>query len=467
MNDPGRVVILGAGPTGLGAALGLARGGHDDFTVLEAATHPGGLASSFRDAAGFTWDIGGHVGFSHYAAYDRIIAEAPGLEWLEHHRTAAVWTGGRRVPYPFQYNLHRLAPADRERALRGLEEAARRPIERQPADFAEWIEVHFGRGLAELFFIPYNEKVWGYPLSRLGVSWMGRRVAPPDMERVRKALSSDRDDAHWGPNHTFRYPLDGGSGAVWQAVARLLPPGRLELSARVTDIDLDGRWVRLADGRRLTWDHLVSSLPLDRLCAMARGLEFSALRASEKLVKSACHAIGVGLTGARPDSLDDATWLYFPDDSSPYYRVTVLSNYSPHNAPSGCWSLLAEVCETPWRPVAADRIARQVVTALRHDGLIPGAAQITATWHHRVEHGYPTPFLGRDEVLGAVLPALERRRVFSRGRFGAWKYEVSNQDHSFMQGMEVAARLLGQGEEETLEQPDHVNSGALLHREGR
>jgi hypothetical protein len=49
-----------------------------------------------------------------------------------------------------------------------------------------------------------------------------------------------------------------------------------------------------------------------------------------------------------------------------------------------------------------------------------------------------------------VLPELERRAVFSRGRFGAWKYEVSNQDHSLMQGVELVNRLAIGSEEATL-----------------
>jgi hypothetical protein len=94
---------------------------------------------------------------------------------------------------------------------------------------------------------------------------------------------------------------------------------------------------------------------------------------------------------------------------------------------------------------------------MREDGLIPADAKIASYWHFRAEHGYPTPFRGRDELLAGILPALEERRAFSRGRFGAWKYEVSNQDHSFMQGVEVADRILGTGEEITLFNPGCVN----------
>ena len=60
-----RILILGAGPTGLGAAWRLHELGHADWLLLERAPYAGGLAASFTDDAGFTWVVGGHVQFSH------------------------------------------------------------------------------------------------------------------------------------------------------------------------------------------------------------------------------------------------------------------------------------------------------------------------------------------------------------------------------------------------------------------
>ena len=95
-------------------------------------------------------------------------------------------------------------------------------------------------------------------------------------------------------------------------------------------------------------------------------------------------------------------------------------------------------------------------------GLVPDRASVHHTWHCRLEHGYPTPSLNRDRGLAAIQAALESRGIYSRGRFGAWKYEVSNQDHSFAQGVECVDRLLGKaddrGDEETLNCPDVVNA---------
>src|SRR5258708_33220485 len=92
----GRVVIIGAGPTGLGAAYRLKELGHRDFIVYEAADRVGGLASSYTDPRGFTWDVGGHVQHSHYEYFDRLMDAALGPDgWLCHERRSWVWLCGR------------------------------------------------------------------------------------------------------------------------------------------------------------------------------------------------------------------------------------------------------------------------------------------------------------------------------------------------------------------------------------
>ena len=60
----------------------------------------------------------------------------------------------------------------------------------------------------------------------------------------------------------------------------------------------------------------------------------------------------------------------------------------------------------------------------------------------RLEHGYPTPSLGRDAVLAEALPWLREQKIWSRGRFGSYKYEVGNQDHSLMLGVECADNVM-------------------------
>ena len=466
--DPGRVLILGCGPAGLGAAHRLHALGVRDFEVLEAGEGAGGLASSVVDESGFTWDLGGHVQFSHYAHYNEVLGQALAPdEWLWHERESWVWFKHRFVPYPFQNNLHRLDTMDRDAALRDLERAAAdRQATAPPDSFGAWLTLMFGDTLARLFMRPYNLKVWGYPLDRLGTYWVGDRVAVPDLERIKGNIQAHRDDVSWGPNRRFRFPLRGGTGAIWKRIAASLPKDHLLFGARVTAVDSKARRVTLENGRRLAFDTLVSTIPLDRLVAITDPLPQDARRASRNLVFSSVHVVGIGLEGPAPSVLRKKCWMYFPERHSPYYRITVFSNYSPHHVPdAACWSLMAEVCESSCRPVNPSSLLDDVVGAMRRDTLIAGDATIVSRWHRRLHHGYPTPFRGRDGILAAVLPALEARRVFSRGRFGAWKYEVSNQDHSFMQGVEIANRLVCDTPEVTITDPNLANSGVFLQAE--
>ena len=101
---------------------------------------------------------------------------------------------------------------------------------------------------------------------------------------------------------------------------------------------------------------------------------------------------------------------------------------------------------------------------LLNTGLIESADDVVDLFHTRLEHGYPTPSVGRDAALDTLLPALDAVGVHSRGRFGAWKYEVANQDHSLMQGVEAAERILLGAEEQTVWRPDLVNGGGARMR---
>jgi len=144
--------------------------------------------------------------------------------------------------------------------------------------------------------------------------------------------------------------------------------------------------------------------------------------------------------------------------------VTVFSNYSPWNVaePGRQWSLMAEVSETSEKPVDHAQLMNQTLKALKDDGLLPSGCEVVSTWHRRLHHGYPTPYLGREAALETLLPELKSRDIYSRGRFGAWTYEVSNQDHSFMQGVEVADHLLTGKPEVTLPEPAIVNGMRFL-----
>lgn len=466
MNDPGRVVIIGAGPTGLGAAHRLRELGHTDFLVLERSATAGGLAGSYLDANGFTWDNGGHVQFSHYAYYDGVLDRLP-LRWFDHQRESWIWFRKRFVPYPFQNNIHHLDPEDCLLALRGIEAAAEaRPAAPPPANFREWILHTFGTGVADLFLLPYNLKVWGYPPEMLSARWVGERVAVPDVDRIRRNVREQIDDVSWGPNNTFRFPQRGGTGAIWRALAATFDENAIVTNAAVEAIALDDRTVRLRDGRILHFDTLITSIPLRELARIASPLSPQLRDAAESLLYSSTHIFGIGLRGPMPAILERKCWMYFPEAHSPYYRVTVFSNYSRFNVPDGegYWSLMAEVCETPLKRVNAATIFDEVIAAMRADALIGDSHDVVSRWHRFEPYGYPIPGLLRDEALPLIHAELEQRRVFSRGRFGAWKYEVSNQDHSFMQGVELVNRLTEHGEEITLDRPDYANSGVFLKR---
>jgi len=455
-HDPGQVVILGAGPTGLGAGYRLRELGHERFRIVDQHEWAGGLARSFVDQAGFTWDIGGHVVFSHYDYYDRVFAEMMGEEYTLNDRESWIRALGRWVPYPFQNNIRYLPPEATLECLLGLIRAqsngrAKERVE-SAADFGQFIDAVFGEGIARVFMRPYNEKVWAHPPEQMNKHWIGERVAVIDVERAVRNVVLGLDDFGWGPNNRFRYPLRGGTGEFYRRLGESLD-GYIDYGRRVVRIEVDRRRVVFSDGSELEYESLISAMPLDVLCRdVLTGDVPEAIRdRASGLKHSSVHAVGVGIARPCPSRW---SWMYFPEGDCPFYRVSYLSNYSPHMTPDGDrhYSLLCETSSSRHRPVDPSSIEEETIAGLERVGMLECGERedIVSVWRHRVEYGYPTPSVDRDEILGEVIPWLESRGIYSRGRFGMWKYEVSNTDHTLMQGVEAADRLVTGKPEQTI-----------------
>jgi len=69
--------------------------------------------------------------------------------------------------------------------------------------------------------------VWAVPVTEMQCEWLGERVATVDVTRAITNVIHGKEDAGWGPNAVFRFPLEGGTGGIWKKVAKLLPQDKL------------------------------------------------------------------------------------------------------------------------------------------------------------------------------------------------------------------------------------------------
>lgn len=439
-----RIVIIGAGPTGLAAGYRMRELGYTNFTLLEARHKVGGLASSETSPNGFIYDIGGHVLFSHYEYFDRLFDRLIGDEYQELLRESWVWMFDRFLPYPFQNNIKFLPKAVVLECLLGLIEAQKQPLDKSRfANFEELIHGVFGAGIAKHFMMPYNFKVWAHPPRMMNKEWIGERVATPPIERVLGNVVLDREDASWGPNATFKYPRYGGTGELFERM-RPYVQDQLRVCAPVVGVDLARKEVRLRDGERVPYDTVLSTMPLDKLVQSLDGEVPGCVRdQAARLRHSGSFIVGVGIRQPCPSN---KCWMYFPEANCPFYRLTYLSNYSPDVVPDPAshYSILAEISHSPFKPVDRATIVDETIEGLVSTRMISDSDRddIVDAFLIERDYTYPTPSLERNEALATVQPWLEAHGIYSRGRFGAWRYEVGNMDHSVAQGVEWVNRVL-------------------------
>ncbi len=424
-----RYLVLGAGVTGLAFADALAAQGQGhECLILERETEPGGYCRSTR-RNGYVWDYSGH--FFHFrdaSLREELLGRMRALGHTVHEvsRLSKVAVCDRTIDFPFQRNIHQLPQAEFLRCLHDLyfvagsaapgaraPNLASRTSESvaslaQSESFYDMLYARFGRAMAELFLIPYNEKLYATDLRNLDQDAMGRFFPYCDIADL---LRHFVDPQPAGYNAHFFYP-EAGASAYIEALSTRLEPQALRLGEGAERIDLATRTVytRLGSYR---YEQLVSSAPLPKLLELCGETPPAELSWNQVEVFN----LGFDRKGVR-----DLHWLYVPDRDICFYRVGCYDNCVGGDK----LSLYVEIGHTATtdaselRSRAPETLAR-ILADLRRIRLINDEQLVD--WQQLIlDPAYVHVSQAANTFAEEKRRELSRQVVHSIGRYGRWTY---------------------------------------------
>ena len=424
------VAILGAGLTGMSAAIELGRRGVG-HRIFEKLAQPGGHVVTIEDN-GFRFDRTGHLLHLKNDALRPEVLDWIGPDHLQIQRRSVIWSNGVYTRYPFQANTFGLPPEVAYDCVQGFLAAhfAQKENAPQPKNFEEFCLRHFGEGISRHFMIPYNSRLWGVHPREITSAWCQRFVPLPRLEDV-IAGAVGLNDRELGYNSHFIYPRLG-IGELSQSMAGRVPS--LELERSPLRIELSARRL-LFENEQVPFNVLLSSIPLPRLIELIDEVPESVKEAVAKLRCSHLHYLDVAL---RRQSGKDFHWAYVPEEKYPFYRVGCYSHFSAALAPPGKASLYVELADRS--PPKLDRLLPEVTRGLIEMSIIDSADEIEFVRARRIDYAYVIFDHEYFAALEVIRPFLAESRIISSGRYGDWNY--SAMEDAILFGKAAAKRAI-------------------------
>ncbi len=452
-----KILVLGAGIAGLAAAYELNRRKYE-VDIIEAGPSTGGLARNFHHK-GFTFDIGPHRIYSEFPEILEFIQELGGESILTVSRKSRLRLRNRFYKYPLEAKelIQHLPPALwcefgfgflKSKLFPGKNTAT-------PDSYEGYLLQRFGKGVCEIFFLPYARKVWGIPATEISADIAKVRVSQNGLiETLREIFQNKTKDGAITSVKDFYYPKQGIGAIAESLTSRIHSAGvNLHCNSRVIEIKTDqtlyGSFIKevvcqTPEGTQsYRPDAVVSTLPLPEMTRFLQPDNDEISTAAKSLRHRGLILVCLML---RKPRISDDHWLYFPEADYHINRLHQPGNFSPDLCPPQKSSLVAEMTcfegDSKWNSTDMELFDMAASDCLA-TGLIQ-ETDIEDFYIQRVPHAYPIYDLNYRSRLNLIFQYLRQyHNLITTGRQGL--YHHNNLDHSIIMG-QTAAKILSESD---------------------
>ena len=417
-----KAIVIGSGISGLSITRMLAH--RYEVKVIERSPSIGGLIKCERINGNLFHRVGGHVFNSKNADvikwfWDHFDKET---EFLEAIRNAKILFNDKLIGYPIENFLHQLPPDLVKQIVKDLlnilKEGYKAP--ETYADFKAFLLGNFGETLYNLYFGPYNTKIWNTDISKVPLEWLDGKLPMPKIDDVIISNIVKQEESEM-VHSRFYYPVRDGSQFI---INRLAQGVDITTSYNVSSIKYDGNIISVNND--ISADVLVYCGDV-RMLASIIDTESEDLKNALKEVTD-LPSNGTSNVLCETDS-NDISWLYLPEDKFKAHRIIYTGNFSPTNNEGT--NRKTCVVEFSGKHEQADMLEE-----LKR---LPG--NLKALAFNYEPNSYIIQQKDTREKIALVKKLLAQQNIYLLGRFAEWEYY--NMDKCIESAMELRDRLIG------------------------
>lgn len=435
-----KVIILGAGVTGLSAGIRFLEAGCD-VCLIEKAKQVGGLAKTIV-RENYLLDLGPHHLYSkNEATLNEMLDLFEEDELVPLSLHAKILFYDRFLDYPLtarsvlsQMGLKHAFLGSLSYVLMGIRNLS--GLRFKEDNFKGWARNNFGDYMYKIFFKPYTEQFWGVPCEELSTDCVPQVTKTSFMKTLKRVLfdkfaneSLSVEEVDVGYEKSVNYYPAKGFGAVAEKLKSsfLSKGGTLRLDCDISELIKNKNntyTIHYSNGDKSLEDeasYVVSSIPISSLFQTLKPSPSALVQKSADSLKYLSTVILYIVIHDR--DILDCGFLYMPD--RPYNRISNSNRFHPNLCPEGENMLACEITcsfnDETWKSTD-EELFEKCIFHLDSDKLIH-REEVKQFFSIRVKNAYPFYRVGYKDDLDAVFEYFnDMPNFFLAGRVGAFKY---------------------------------------------